>query len=122
MSTVSNGMFQFQSPCRHCGGQGKTIDSPCPTCRGRGQTKGQRQVKVKVPAGVDNGTNIRLAGQGAAGRNRAQSGNLYIQVKVKEHAFFVREGPNIHVDVPLSLGTAVLGGTVRVPTLEVGGD
>ncbi|KYQ91272.1 heat shock protein DnaJ family protein [Tieghemostelium lacteum] len=114
----SNGFFQMQSTCRTCKGSGKTIKDSCGTCKGKGITEGMRTLSVKIPPGVNNGTNIKLTGQGepAPGKN-SRKGNLYISVTVSEHELFKRQGNDIHLDVPITLSQAILGATVSIPTL-----
>jgi len=115
--TATNGFFAFSTTCRTCRGKGSTITTPCTACKGKGNVKGRRTVKVKIPPGVDKGTNIRLAGQGEPGESGGRPGNLYINLSVKDHELFKREGMDVHLDVPISIGQAILGATIRVPTL-----
>jgi len=116
--TASNGFFAFNTECRSCKGSGETISNPCSACKGKGQTKGKKTVKVKIPPGVNKGMNIRLAGQGEAGTAGAKPGSLFIHLSVNEHELFKREELDIHVSVPVTLTQAILGATVRVPTLS----
>ena len=98
---------------------GKLIDKPCRECSGRGRVRRTKTLSVKVPPGVDNGDRIRLAREGEPGRNGGPPGDLYVDISVKAHPIFTREGQNLSCEVPVSFATAVLGGTVDVPTLDV---
>ena len=115
---ISQGFFQLQQPCPRCRGTGKIVKNPCDTCLGQGRIRRQRKLSVKVPAGVGTGDRIRLAGEGEAGRNGGPPGDLYVEISVREHAIFERDGEHLSCEVPVSFATAVLGGTVSVPTLE----
>jgi molecular chaperone DnaJ len=107
-----------QQTCPRCRGTGKTITDPCPACRGEGRVERQKTLSVKVPAGVDTGDRIRLGGEGEAGENGGPPGDLYVQIHVKEHPIFMREGSDLFCEVPISFVTAVLGGELEVPTLD----
>lgn len=111
------GIFAMQQPCPHCGGNGKRIVSPCKSCRGAGRVEEEKVLSVKIPAGVDNGDRIRLAGEGEAGPAGAPAGDLYVDVRVREHDIFQRDGDDLHCEVPIRISQAALGDTVRVPTL-----
>jgi molecular chaperone DnaJ len=115
---VSQGFFQLQQTCPRCRGTGKIIRNPCDTCLGQGRVRRTKKLSVKIPAGVDNGDRIRLSGEGEAGRNGGPSGDLYVEVNVRQHDIFEREGEHLSCEVPVSFVTAALGGTVVVPTLE----
>jgi molecular chaperone DnaJ len=115
---ISQGFFQLQQPCPRCRGTGKVVKNPCDTCLGQGRIRRQRKLSVKVPAGVGTGDRIRLAGEGEAGRNGGPPGDLYVEISVREHPIFERDGEHLSCEVPVSFATAVLGGTVPVPTLE----
>lgn len=115
---VSQGFFQLQQTCPRCRGSGKIVKNPCDTCLGQGRVRRSKKLSVKIPAGVDTGDRIRLAGEGEAGRNGGPPGDLYVEVSVKEHAIFERDGEHLSCEVPISFATAVLGGTVEVPTLD----
>lgn len=117
---ISQGFFQLQQTCPRCRGNGTIIKNPCDTCLGQGRVRRTRNLSVKVPAGVDTGDRIRLSGEGEAGRNGGPPGDLYVEVNVREHAIFERDGEHLSCEVPVSFATAALGGTVEVPTL--GGD
>ena len=111
---MQQGMFSVQQTCPTCHGSGSQITDPCAKCRGTGKTKEQKTLSVKIPAGVDTGDRIRLGGEGEAGDH----GDLYVQVNVREHAIFTRDGANLYCDMPISFATATLGGELEVPTLS----
>ena len=115
---ISQGIFQLQQPCNRCRGTGRIVKNPCDTCLGQGRIRRTRKLSVKVPAGVSTGDRIRLGGEGEAGRNGGPPGDLYIEMNVKPHPIFEREGDDLSCEVPVSFATAVLGGAVNVPTLE----
>lgn len=104
--------------CDRCRGTGQVIEKPCPTCHGAGQVRKSRSIKVKVPPGVDNGTRLRLAGEGEAGLRGGPPGDLYVYIHVKPHRFFKREGDDLICEVPISFAQAALGDELEVPTLE----
>ena len=114
---MQRGPFAMQAPCPHCGGSGKTIANPCPNCAGAGRVEEDKTLSVKIPAGVDNGDRIRLAGEGEAGPTGTPPGDLYVEVRVRPHAIFERDGDDLHCEVPIRISQAALGDTVRVPTL-----
>jgi molecular chaperone DnaJ len=115
---MQQGFFAVQRTCPKCHGSGEIVKNPCKTCSGKGTVKKQKTLSVKIPAGVDSGNRIRLSGEGGAGRRGGAAGDLYIEIYVKEHPIFKREGQNLFVDVPISFTLAALGGEVEVPTLE----
>jgi molecular chaperone DnaJ len=115
---ISQGFFQLQQTCPRCRGTGRLVKNPCDTCLGQGRVRRNRTLSVKVPPGVDTGDRIRLAGEGEAGRNGGPPGDLYVEIQVREHAIFERDGEHLSCEVPVSFATAVLGGTVEVPTLD----
>jgi molecular chaperone DnaJ len=115
---VSQGFFSVQQTCPRCKGRGQIIQKPCDTCHGQGRTRRSKTLTVKIPPGVDNGDRIRLAGEGEAGRNGGPTGDLYVEVQVREHPIFERDGSHLSCEVPISFSTAVLGGQVEVPTLD----
>jgi molecular chaperone DnaJ len=115
---VSQGFFQLQQTCPRCRGSGKIVKNPCDTCLGQGRVRRTKKLSVKIPPGVDNGDRIRLGGEGEAGRNGGPAGDLYVEVRVREHAIFQRENENLSCEVPVSFATAALGGTIIVPTLD----
>lgn len=114
----NQGMFSFSHPCMACAGTGMRVEVPCPTCAGRGTERRPRQVKVRVPAGVEDGQKIRVKGRGGAGRYGAPAGDLYVVVHISKHPVFGRKGKDITVRVPITFAEAVLGATVAVPTLD----
>ena len=114
---MQQGFFSVQQTCPTCRGQGTVIDDPCTACHGAGRVEQHKTLSVKVPAGVDTGDRIRLAGEGEAGEFGGPPGDLYVQVAVKEHAIFTREDSHLFCDVPISVVTAALGGELEVPTL-----
>jgi molecular chaperone DnaJ len=115
---ISQGFFQLQQTCPKCRGAGTIVRNPCDTCLGQGRVRRTRKLSVKIPAGVDTGDRIRLGGEGEAGRNGGPPGDLYVEVHVREHAIFERDGEHLSCEVPVSFATAALGGTVEVPTLD----
>lgn len=112
------GFFSISRACQQCGGEGVVISHPCRACRGTGQIKISREVSVKIPPGVETGTRLRLSGEGEAGLNSGPRGDLFIVIRVREHAFFTREGTNIICEVPISFAQAALGAEFEVPTLQ----
>ncbi|MEJ2256547.1 MAG: molecular chaperone DnaJ [Woeseiaceae bacterium] len=115
---MQQGFFSIQQTCPACKGAGTTIADPCTDCHGRGRVRKTRTLSVKVPAGVDDGDRIRLSGEGEAGRNGGPAGDLYVEIRVKPHKIFEREGAHLSCEVPVSFGTATLGGEVELPTLD----
>ncbi len=111
------GIFSMQQGCPHCGGRGQVVSNPCGDCNGQGRVERTKRLEVKVPAGVDNGDRIRLAGEGEAGPGGAPAGDLYVDVRVREHPIFQRDGDDLHCEVPMRISQAALGDTIRVPTL-----
>jgi DnaJ-class molecular chaperone len=110
----------LDEPCPQCGGSGNVNRRPCPRCRGGGWTRGTRNLEVKIPAGVDTGSRVRVASEGAGGgsRDRSARGDLYLRVTVAPHSRFERKGDDLHLDLPVPMTTAALGGEVSVPTLR----
>ena len=104
--------------CPHCQGRGTLIKDPCNKCHGHGRVERSKTLSVKIPAGVDTGDRIRLAGEGEAGEHGAPAGDLYVQVQVKQHPIFEREGNNLYCEVPINFAMAALGGEIEVPTLD----
>lgn len=115
---VQQGFFSIQQTCPACKGAGTVIADPCPNCSGRGRVAKNKKLSVKVPAGVDDGDRIRLAGEGEAGRNGGPPGDLYVEIRVAPHKIFERDGPDLSCEVPVSIATAALGGDVEMPTLD----
>lgn len=116
--SISQGFFSFTRTCNRCGGMGRSVEKTCSRCRGSGRVKVERNINVKIPAGVDTGSSLRLSGEGEAGLFGGPRGDLYIVIKVKRHEFFSREGNDIVCEVPISFAVASLGGEIEVPTLE----
>ena len=115
---VQQGFFTLQQTCPECRGSGETIKDPCTICSGSGRKRTNRTIAIKIPAGVDNADRIRLSGEGEAGIKGGPSGDLYVDVTIKKHDIFEREGNHLICSIPISFGKAVLGGTVEVPTID----
>jgi len=115
---VDQGPFSFSQVCPTCGGRGQVIPEPCPTCHGRGVEARDREVKVRVPAGVSDGQRIRVKGRGGAGANGGPPGDLYVVVNVTPHPLFGRSGKDLTIRLPLTFAEATLGADVKVPTLD----
>ena len=115
---MQQGFFSLQQTCPRCHGTGKMIADPCGKCKGQGRVQKNKTLAVKVPAGVDNGDRIRLSGEGEAGENGGPSGDLYVQISVREHKIFQRDGSDLYCDVPIGIAAASLGGELEVPTLN----
>jgi molecular chaperone DnaJ len=114
---MRQGFFSVQQTCPTCRGSGKVIPEPCLSCQGQGKIKKQKTLEVKIPAGIDDGMRIRSVGNGEPGTNGGPAGDLYIEIRLKKHEIFERDGDDIHCSVPISLVTAALGGELEVPTL-----
>lgn len=115
---MQQGFFAVQQTCPTCSGAGKIIKDPCSSCYGRGVKEETKTLNVKVPPGVDTGDRIRLSGEGEAGRNGGPAGDLYVEIHVRKHAIFERDGANLYCEVPISISEAALGGDMEVPTLD----
>jgi len=115
---MSQGFFSVQQTCPNCRGKGSIITDPCSSCNGHGRIEETKTLSVKVPAGVDVGDRIRLAGEGEAGADGGPNGDLYVQMSVKDHEIFQREGKNLFCEVPIGFVDAALGGEIEVPTLD----
>lgn len=115
---MQQGFFSVQQNCPTCHGRGKTIKNPCNVCHGSGVSERKRTLEVSIPAGVDNGDRVRLSGEGEAGGAGVQAGDLYVEVVVREHAVFQRDGADLYMDVPVSFTDAALGKEVEIPTLD----
>ena len=115
---MQNGIFSIQQACPHCGGTNQAIEKPCKKCHGEGRIEETRTLSVQIPEGVDNGDRIRLTGQGEAGPSGAPAGDLYVEVQVREHAIFQREGSDLYCELPIRFSQAALGAELPVPTLE----
>ena len=115
---VARGFFNIAQTCPRCRGAGQTIEKPCHTCHGDGRVEKTSKIKIKIPAGVEDGTRLRSSGQGEGGARGGPAGDLYVVLHVKEHPFFEREGNNLYCVMPISFGQAALGAEIVVPTLE----
>ena len=114
------GFFTVERTCPTCQGVGQMIKNPCKTCHGQGRVEKERALSVNIPAGVETGTRIRLAGEGEAGMRGGPSGDLYIFIQVAEHPLFERDGVSLHCRVPVSMTSAAMGGDIEVPTIDGG--
>ena len=114
---MRQGFFSIQQTCPHCHGTGKIIPEPCTTCSGQGKIKKNKTLEVKIPAGINEGMRIRSAGNGEPGTNGGPAGDLYIEIRIKQHDIFERDGDDLHCTVPVLMTTAALGGGIEVPTL-----
>lgn len=110
--------MQSTSACPKCGGSGKIVKEPCPTCRGKGKVRRTTKVKVRIPAGVDEGQNVRVRGEGCSGTSGGPSGDLLIEVSIRSHPFFQRDGINVLCELPITFTQAALGAELEVPTLD----
>ncbi|WP_341937544.1 molecular chaperone DnaJ [Marinimicrobium sp. C2-29] len=115
---MQQGFFSVQQPCPTCRGKGSIITDPCGSCHGQGRVEETKTLSVKVPAGVDTGDRIRLSGEGEAGAEGGPAGDLYVEVHVKPHEIFQRDGSDLYCEVPVDFVDAVLGGELEVPTLD----
>ncbi|MEH6434916.1 molecular chaperone DnaJ [Massilia sp. DD77] len=114
---MQQGFFSIQQTCPKCHGSGKIIPEPCAACAGAGRIKRNKTLEVKIPAGIDNGMRIRSSGNGEPGTNGGPPGDLYVEIHIKPHAVFQREGDDLHCEMPISFSKAALGGEIEVPTL-----
>ena len=114
---MRQGFFSIQQTCPHCHGTGKIIPEPCTTCSGQGRIKKNKTLEVKIPGGINEGMRIRSSGNGEPGTNGGPAGDLYIEIRIKQHEIFERDGDDLHCTVPVGLTTAALGGGIEVPTL-----
>lgn len=114
----SQGFFRIQQTCRSCGGSGAIITDPCPNCSGNGRVSAKRTLEIAIPAGVDEGTAVRMAGEGEAGSAGTPRGDLYCVIRLKEHTLFQRDGQHLICRVPIAFSQAALGGEIDVPTLD----
>jgi len=115
---ATQGFFQIRTTCPSCGGQGSRIDKPCADCGGEGSKKKKREIKVRIPAGVEDGTRMRVSGEGEAGAQGGPRGDLYVFLSVQPHDFFARDGDDLICEVPITFPQAALGARVHVPTLD----
>lgn len=115
---MQQGFFQVQQTCPTCRGRGSTISDPCTSCRGQGRVEKTKKLSVKVPPGVDTGDRIRLGGEGEAGTEGGPAGDLFVQMSVKQHPIFERDGKHLYCEVPITFADAALGGELEVPTLD----
>ncbi len=111
------GVMNAQETCPYCGGSGKIVDHKCSSCGGKGYTRKKKDITVKIPAGINNGQQIRVSGMGGRGLNGGPNGDLYVEIAIKEHSYFKRDGNDIHIEVPLDFVDAILGTTIEVPTV-----
>src|ERR687895_158457 len=118
LEAESQGLFSISQPCRQCGGTGTEIKDPCPTCQGSGRTRQVKRYRVNIPAGVRDGSRVRLAGKGEAGPRGGPAGDLYVITRVGESPVFARRGDNLEVEVPITIPEAIRGATIEVPTLN----
>lgn len=114
----TRGFFSIGSPCTRCRGEGVIIDSRCPQCTGSGVARTTRSIEVRIPPGVEEGTKLRLQGQGASGRNGGPTGDLFLTIKIRKHPFFERKGDDLYCEVPVTFPEAALGAEIEVPTLD----
>ena len=115
---MQQGFFSVQQSCPHCHGSGQVIEDPCTDCHGRGRKRENKTLEIKIPAGVNEGDRIRLSGEGEAGVNGGPSGDLYVQISLRQHELFTRDGDDLHCEIPITMTTAALGGDIDVPTLD----
>ncbi|MDB5887140.1 MAG: chaperone protein DnaJ [Rhodocyclales bacterium] len=115
---IQQGFFSVQQTCPKCHGSGRVVTDPCVTCHGAGRVKKQKTLEVKVPAGIDEGMRLRHGGFGEAGVNGGPAGDLYVEIHIKRHTVFEREGDDLHCEMPISFTTAALGGDIDIPTLD----
>ena len=114
----SRGFFQIQQNCTDCDGTGEVVSDPCKSCRGVGRQKERTKIRLRIPAGIEEGTQLRSTGNGDLGMRGGPNGDLYVLIRIKQHDLFERDGHDLHCDMPLSFTTAALGGELEVPTLE----
>ena len=114
---MRQGFFSVQQTCPHCHGKGKIIADPCGTCHGQGKNKTNKTLEIKIPAGIDDGMRIRSTGNGEPGQNGGPPGDLFIEIRLRKHDIFERDGDDLHCQVPVNIATAALGGEIDVPTL-----
>lgn len=115
---AQQGFFTLQQTCPDCGGEGKTISNPCKSCRGAGTNKVNKTLSIQIPKGVDDGTQMRLAGKGEAGPRGGSQGDLYVYISLKKHPIFKRSEENLYFELPISIADATLGTTIEIPTID----
>jgi molecular chaperone DnaJ len=115
---MQQGFFSIQQTCPECHGSGSIVADPCPDCGGAGRVRKSRTLEVKIPAGIDTGMRLRQSGYGEAGINGGPPGDLYVEIRIKPHPIFQRDGDDLHCEMPISITTAALGGEIDVPTLD----
>ena len=115
---IQQGFFSIQQTCPHCHGSGRIITDPCKSCHGNGHVSRHKTLEVKIPAGIDDGMRLRHAGYGEPGVGGGPTGDLYVEIHIREHAVFQRDGNDLHCQMPISFATAALGGEIEIPTLE----
>ena len=118
--TFQQGFFSVARTCSHCRGTGRIVAEPCKTCRGEGHVTAERTLQIRIPAGVDNGSQLRIGGEGEPGAQGGPSGDLYVVLRVADHSFFKRDGTHLVCEVPVGVAQAALGATIEVPTLDGG--
>ena len=118
VETEGQGLFSIAQPCSRCGGSGTIIEDPCPTCEGSGATRTVKRYRVNIPAGVKDGSRVRMAGKGEPGQRGGPPGDLYVVTRVSESPIFKRKGDNVEVEVPITIPEAIRGATIEVPTLN----
>jgi len=118
--TFQQGFFSVARTCSHCRGTGRIVAEPCKTCRGEGHVTAERTLQIRIPAGVDNGSQLRIGGEGEPGAQGGPSGDLYVVLRVADHAFFKRDGTHLVCEIPVGVAQAALGATIEVPTLDGG--
>ena len=118
LESQGQGLFSISQPCTRCGGAGTVIEEPCPTCHGAGSVRTTKRYRVNIPAGVREGSRVRLAGKGEPGRNGGQAGDLFVVTHVLDNPVFKRKGDNVEVEVPLTIPEAIRGAEIEVPTLR----
>ena len=115
---AQQGFFIVERTCTTCSGTGQIIKNPCKTCKGEGRVNKEKTLAVKIPAGVEEGSRIRLSGEGEAGMRGGPAGDLYVFLTIKKHQFFIRKGDDIHFEIPIKFTTAALGGEIEIPTID----
>jgi molecular chaperone DnaJ len=115
---MTQGFFSIRQTCSHCRGAGTILENPCKDCRGTGTLRKSKKLTITIPPGVDNGSRLRVAGEGNAGERGGPSGDLYVSLRIRQHEIFVRENLDLYCDVPIDFPLATLGGTIEVPTIS----